>query len=315
MPPLPPPIKSPSPQPYPAASPPAISQSPTPSPAASRPVLRPPSGPKAAARPAKTFSITPYSASTGGQKILIYGKTGSGKTTLASLAPNPVFLALDDGSRNIHVPTVPGLESFDDVRDALHQKGLFADDATIVIDTVTKLEADLEPWVYANYPLKGGAKATSMRAYGWDGPAHLLDGIRLLLSDLDAHIRAGRNVLLLAQTSQIRVPNAEGLDYLEDGPKLQHNNQYSGRTEVCEWCDHVLRIGYQNFEVRADSDKATKGKVTGDLSRAIFSGGAAHYVAKSRPVDGKRLPPVISFENEADDSLWQMLFHGAIPNA
>lgn len=280
-----------------------------------RPVAKPPASPKAAARPAKTFSIIQSSVSNEGSKILIYGKTGSGKTTLASLAPNVVFLALDDGSRCLPVQTVHGLASFDDVRDALHQNNLFPDNATIVLDTVTKLEADMEPWIYANYPLKGGAKATSMRAYGWDGPAHLLDGLRLLLSDLDSHVRVGRNVVLLAQTAQIRVPNAEGLDYLEDGPKLQHNNQYSGRTEVCEWCDHVLRIGYQNFEVRADSDKATKGKVTGDLSRAIFSGGAAHYVAKSRPINGKRLPPVISFENEADDSLWQMMFNGAIPDA
>jgi hypothetical protein len=208
---------------------------------------------------------------------------------------------------------VPGITSLDDVRDALHQKDLFPADATIVIDTVTKLEADMEPWVFANYPLKGGAKATSMRAYGWDGPAHLLDGMRLLLTDLDAHIRVGRNVVLLAQVAQVRVPNSEGADYLEDGPKLHHNNQYSLRTEVCEWCDHVLRIGYQNFEVRTDSSTAKAGKVVGDLTRAVFSGGAAHYIAKSRRIDGKRLPPIISFAHEGDDSLWQMIFNGAIP--
>lgn len=242
-----------------------------------------------------------------------------GKTSLAATSPNPVFLAFDDGARKIIHPTtgqeldcVPGMTGFSDLRDALHQKNLFPDKCTIVIDTITKVEAISEQHIFDNYLLKNG-KATHMRAYGWDGPGHQVDVIRLLLSDLDPHVAAGRNILILAQQGQATMANSEGLDYMQDGPKLQHTKQYSSRMEVCEWADHVLRIGFLNFEVRSNDDKAKTGKVNGDMTRAIFASGAAHYVAKTRPINGRRLPPTISFANETDDSLWQMVFNGAIP--
>lgn len=300
--------------------PPPAFKPPLPKPAAPPPA---PAGKQAPARAAKTFSVATYSSANEGEKIVIYAKTGSGKTTLASMAPDAIFLAFDDGARKILNPKtgkpvqmIPGLTGFQDVRDALHQKNLFPDKATIVIDTISKLEAVSEQYIFDNYPAPGkqGGKATHMRAYGWDGPAHQIDVTRLLLSDLDPHVAAGRNVILLAQQSQIRIPNAEGMDYLEDGPKLQHNNQYSSRMEVCEWSDHVLRIGYQDFEVHADTEKSRVGKASGTMTRAIFSGGAAHYIAKTRPIQDKTLPALISFGSKDDDSLWQMMFNGAIPD-
>lgn len=295
---------------------PAVSTKPGPPPSSKPPAT---ARPAAAKVPAKTFSIAPYSDEHQGTKVIMYAKTGSGKTTLASMAPDPVFLAFDDGARKILNPktgqpvqAIYGLTGFQDVRDALHQKGLFPDKCTIVIDTMTKLEAVSESYIFDNYLIKG-ARATAMRAYGWDGPAHQIDVTRLLLTDLDPHVIAGRNIILLCQQGQVKIPCSSALDYLEDGPKLQHNNQYSSRMEVCEWADHVLRIGYQDFEVHADNDKSRVGKASGEMLRAIFSGGAAHFIAKSRPIDGKHLPPVISFASKQDDSLWQMIFSGAIP--
>lgn len=255
---------------------------------------------------------------------MIYAKSGNGKTTLAAQVPGAVFFGFDDGGRKIRNPitgepvnAIDGLTCIDDVRDALRQKNLFADDATLVFDTVTKLEEVAEPYIFANYPGSNGKKVTAMRGYGWDGPAHLLDVFRLLLTDLDPHVRAGRNVILLAQEAQITVANAEALDYLQDGPKLQHNKQYSNRAEVCEWADHVLRIGYLDFSVEKDNEKSKVGKVQqADATRAIFTGGAPHFIAKSRPVHRERetpyrIPAVVGFSSPADDSLWQFIFKGA----
>lgn len=267
----------------------------------------------------KTFAISPWSDGNEGEKSIIYGKSGIGKTSLAAMAPNVVFIGIDDGGRKIRNPktgqpvsAIPGIQGFQDLRDALHQKDLFPKDATIAIDTVTKLESVMEPYIFDHYKLAGGKTAAAMRQYGWDGPAHLLDCIRLLLTDLDDHVRQGRNVILLAQVAPATLANAGGADYLEDGPKLQHNKQYSVRTEVCEWADHVFRVGYQEFNVEKVDAKARAGKVTSDNeTRAIFCGGAQHFIAKSRPVKGNRLPPVIAFNDPADDSLWQFMFGGA----
>jgi hypothetical protein len=273
----------------------------------------------APARVRKQFVIEDWQEASEGQKIVLWAKSGMGKSTLAAMAPGAVFIGVDDGGRKITDPRngtrirrVPGIETFDDIRDALHQSGLFPDKGTIVIDTITKVEPIIEPWIFANYKVKGGGTAKNMREYGWDGPAHNLDAIRLLLTDLDQHVRQGRNVILLAQLAQVKVANAEGLDYLEDGPKLQHNNQYSARTEVCEWADHVFRIGYSDFNVVREDVKAKAGKVqAGSTVRAVYTGGAQHFIAKSRPVNGYRIPDVIPFAEPKDDSLWQYVFEGA----
>ena len=282
------------------------------------PTAKPPSKPTVAATPAKTFAIKVWSDADEGEKILEYGPTGAGKSTLAAMSPNARFIGFDDGCRKVRnaitgeaVKVVDGVQSFQDLRDALHQNNLFGEEDTIVIDTITKLEPILEPYIFRHYKVKNGT-ASNMRAYGWDGPAHLLDCYRLLLTDLDAHVRVGRNVILLAQQAQIRIANAEGSDYLQDGPKLFHNNQYSVRGEISEWADHVIRVGYIDMTVAASDKVGKAGKITTtDATRAIYTGGAQHFLAKSRPVNGYRIPTVIPFESESDDSLWQYIFDGA----
>lgn len=266
-------------------------------------------------RQAKSFSVAPWTGAGEGEKIVLYGKSGIGKTTLAAMAPNPVFIGIDDGGRKITNPltgqpvlAVHGIETFHDVRDALGQTDLWPEGCTVVIDTLTKMEELIQAYIMETVT-QNGQRVTSFRKYGWDGDRHILDAYRLLLNDLDVLSRKGRNVLLLCQQGQIRVANAEGADYLEDGPFLQHRNDCSTREEVKQWADHVLRIGYLDLSVVKDDHKAKAGKVVSeDATRAVFSGGAQHFTAKSRPVNGERIPTVISFESESDNALWQFLF-------
>lgn len=263
----------------------------------------------------KTFKIDSITSDGHGQKVVIYGKSGIGKSTLAAMADNPVFLDIDGGCRNlVHPQTgeaiqhVGGIETFQDLRDVLHQTDLFPERCSVVLDTITKVEPFAIQHILDNVTIDG-RQASSFRKFGWDGERHLLDQYRLLLSDLDAVVESGRNVILLAQLAQITVANSEGADYLEDGPKLQHRKDCSVRTEVIEWADQVLRLGYLDFEVQKDNAKAKAGKVTShDATRAVFAGGAQHFIAKSRPVSGVRLEPVIRFAAENDNALWSYIF-------
>jgi hypothetical protein len=263
----------------------------------------------------KKFTVNPISAEGSGQKIVIYGKSGIGKSTLASMADNAVFLDIDGGCRNlVHPETgkainhVGGIDTFEDLRDVLQQKDLFPPESTVVLDTITRVEPMAYQHILDTITIDG-RRATSIRKFGWDGERHLLDMYRLLLSDLDALVETGRNVVLLAQLAQITVANAEGADYLEDGPKLQHRKDCSVRTEVIEWADQVLRLHYLDFEVEKDNAKAKAGKVTSnDATRAVFAGGAQHFIAKSRPVNGVKLEPVIRFAAENDNALWSYIF-------
>lgn len=283
-------------------------------PAAGRPSRPAPPSRKTAA--AKTFSIETWSASTVGQKVIMYGKNGRGKSTLASLAPDPVFIAVDKGAQNIRDPRtgerlrcVPGIETFDDMQAALRQIA-DADFQTLVVDTITKVEVVQGiPWTLDHVPGPKNSRAADIEAYGYGkGYRYLFDTMGLLLPLLDAIADAGKNVVLLAQQENHRIANASGDDYVCAGPNLNNRNP-STLALYCEWADHILRVDYANLVVDKDSPQAAKGKAVGDTTRAVFADAEVHFMAKTRPLpNGAFLPPVISFENKEDSSVWDLMF-------
>lgn len=295
----------------------------TPAPPPRRVAPRPKAPPKpalTAARVSKKFEVVEWTGQGEGEKIVIYGPSGVGKTTLASLlqehvAKRVIVLGLDDGGRKIRNPNtgkplqyVPNVDTFEDVRDVL-QCELFKTGDCVVLDTITKLEAVAEAYLLRTLKTEKNLVAKNLEAYGFGkGYKHLLDSIRLVLADFDALVRRGVHVVLLAQESAAKIANAEGLDYLQDGPKLWHSNQYSNRLEICEWADHVLRIGYHGTTVVPEATMGNtaprKGKIVGETQRAVYTANALHFFAKSRTMTD----PVVSFEEPTDDTIWQILF-------
>ena len=261
----------------------------------------------------KNFSTAPWDGHGEGEKIVLYGGSGIGKTTLASMLPNPIFIGLDDGGRKIRQPKtgepvirVEGIETFTDIRDALHQIDLFPRGSTVVIDTLTVLENLAEPWMFSNIKHEKGGTVTSLEGYGYGkGYTHLFETMRLIIQDLDTLIRRGVNVCLICQNMAIKRANPGGLDFLEDGPKLSHpySEKTSVRLHICEWADHVLRIGYFGTVVVGAKD-AKVGKVSGDAQRAVFVTPEPHFFAKSRTIRES----AVSFETLDDDSIWTMIF-------
>lgn len=292
------------------------------------PKPRTPMAPKATAPQApthirKTFTTAPWDGAGEGQKVIVYGASGKGKTSLAALAPAPVFIGLDDGGRMIRDPRtgeairrVPGIETFQDVRDALQQQGLFADAKSIVIDTGTILELLAIQHVIDTIPHeKAGVKISHIDDYGYGkGYNHLFDTMRLIFQDLDGQVRQGKNVIVLCQQCPVVVANAAGANYLQDGPKLyspgpDSKQSFTIRGYACEWADHVVKIDYLTQNViggtRDKEGKEHAGKIVGSTQRAIFTMPAdPSYFAKTRTLT----EPVIAFENASDDSLWQYLF-------
>ena len=273
-----------------------------------KPLPPPKRTPKQDTTPKKIFRSEPFSKDESGEKVVIYGESGMGKTTLAALAPTPDFFALDDGSRKILDPRtrkelihVPDVENFQDMRDALHQPGMFDDFQTIVVDTGTEAQAWGVQHVLNNYKISG-ASAHNMQSYGYgNGYSHLCDVMRAMLTDFDTLIRQGKNVVILCQNSAINKANPGGEDFIKDGPDLYHDKRYSVRELVIAWADHVVKIDYGETYVK---DKKAKGETT----RQIFVKPEPHFVAKSRtlPIDIER----ISFDDPTDDSFWQYLLEG-----
>lgn len=297
-----------------------MAKAPPPARKRSAPPAAPKTPPKVSAPPtaAKSFSIAVWDGSAEGEKIVLYGESGAGKTTLATMAPRPLFIGPDDGARKIknpltgeHVHAVQGIENFDDLLAFLRQPGCMDGFDTLVLDTVTRVQDWIDEWVLANIKAGKDQTAKNLEAYGFGkGYVHSESTLRTLLSALDVLVRQGKNVILIAQSSAAKIANAEGLDYLKNGPKLHHTSQASSRGLVCEWADHVVQVGYAETAVAGvrTGDKnavPTKGKVVStDTTRVLFVADRRHATAKSRTLTDS----VISYETPDDNSLWEFMF-------
>lgn len=257
--------------------------------------------------PKKTFEVKPWTGEGEGEKIGLYADSGMGKTTLASMAPKPVFLGLDDGGRCIRHPVtgvpldaIPNIETFQDVRDILHSQELLNPFETVVVDTVTVLQDMAVPHVLQTIPNEKGQKMDNIVRYGYNkGYQHLYDVMKLILQDCDALVKRGKNIIFIAQSGPHKVPNPSGEDYLRSGPRL-YSNTPSVEALYCEWLDHVFLIDYNLKAV--EKKKAMAGE-----DRVVITKGQVHFRAKSRTLTDEQA--IVSFEHPGDDSIWQFLFN------
>ncbi len=262
----------------------------------------------------KTFQMMPWTGQGEGEKIVVYGSSGAGKTTLAAQYPTAKFLGLDDGGRKIRNPLTgkpvlyaKGVQTFADVLDAIHQTGLWEPGDMCVIDTFTILEALAEPYIFETIKHEKGGTVENLEGYGYGkGYTHLCDTMRMVLQELDALIRNGVHVCLICQNASVKRANPAGLDFLEDGPKLSHpsTEKNSVRLLTVEWADHVARVDLQGSTTVTGAADAKLGKAVGTITRRVVVEPAAYFIAKSRTIT----EPIISFEDPKDDSFWQFVF-------
>jgi len=278
-----------------------------------RPTAPPPRRP---ATPPKDFVPVRWDSTNIGEKIIINGRSGMGKTSLAAQLPDAVFLGVDKGGKNIRNPVtcdkltmIPNVVDFEDVRAALRSVVDFPY-KFVVIDTINMVEKLGLAWTLKKVPGPSNSVATDIESYGFGkGYRYLFDTMSLPLLELDQLAEAGKHVVLLSQPADNRVANASGEDYLCHGLGLAHRANASVANLYTEWADHIFKIDYQNLAVLKANPKAAKGKAVGNTERAIFTDGEVHFVAKSRPLaDGSFLPPVVAFADRTDDSVWRFMF-------
>jgi len=257
---------------------------------------------------AKQFSIQPWVSTQDGEKVILYGKYKLGKSTLSLLLPNPAFIGIDDGARKLRHPVtgeppnyVQGIEGFGDVRDVLHSD-IFDNSKTIVIDTITELQNWALPYMFKTIKAENKQTVTNIEGYGYGkGYRHLYDTMRFILADCDRHIRAGRNVVLLAQNGIIQQTNVAGENYAVEGPDLYQSDKVPIRGTYLAWADHVLKLGYAGLA-------AKDGKVNIVKQRAIYVHSDATFEAGSRTIPAEY--DVVEFTKPSDDSIWRLLFGG-----
>ena len=203
------------------------------------------------------------------QKIVCYGESGVGKTTLGSQFPNSLIVDAERSSTHIDTPRV----FVDDWQGLLSvmSEAAACEFKTIVLDTADWAEMKCAEYICSKWK-KGGIEEFG---YG-KGFTYLEEEFRKLLKLADACIAAGKNVVFLAhQTLRKIEPPDEGIAFDRYEPKLTKKIN----PIIVEWCDALLFMYRKTYVETKDNGK---GRATGGKKRVICANSASFCLAKSR---------------------------------
>lgn len=255
-------------------------------------------------KPAKDFAVSTGRIA-GPQRILIYGTGGIGKSSLAALAPKPVFLDIEGGTKDLDVARIGPdvIESFADLR-AVMASDKLDEFATVVVDTATKAEELAVQHTLHHVRHEKGHVVDRLEGYGFGkGQSHVFETFLLLLQEADRLVRRGKNVVLVAHDCISDVPNPVGDDFIRYEPHLQSpkSGKASIRNRVVQWADHVLFVGY---------DVITKeGKGQGGGTRTIWTVERPDHIAKVRGAKERDVPDSMPYEH-GDNTIWNLILGG-----
>lgn len=203
-------------------------------------------------------------------RVVLYSTDGLGKSTWASDAPEPIFIGAEDGTANLDVARMPGIDSWRDIIESAQELATSEHPyRTVVLDT-----ADwAEPLLWRHVALAGGKSDIEDFGYG-KGYAAALNEWRILLSIFDRLRDRGMHVIVLAHSWIKPFKNPDGDDF--DRYELKLHPKASGL--IREWADCVLFGNYETFAHKKDG--RTRGVSTG--ARIVHTTRTAAWDAKNR---------------------------------
>jgi hypothetical protein len=213
---------------------------------------------------------------------ILYGQPGVGKTTLASLIPNSVFLDLEKGTSFLDVARLQPEGTITEALETLFDNLDSFD--TLIIDSLTSLETkhQLRMCEEMGWP--------SINALGYgESRGKWITSFKRLILDLDQFRDAGKNVLIIAhqKSREVKDPLSQ-----ETYDQFSFDCNKDVHVDILSHIDGCFFLKQKSL-VRDD-------KAIGNGSRVLLTKDRPQYTAKSR----WNLPE--SIENP-DAKFWEQL--------
>lgn len=206
-------------------------------------------------------------------RLAAYGAEGIGKSTFASKFPDPLFIDVEGGTKQLDVARFPQPETW---LQLLAMVDAVLEDPTVcrtlVIDTVDRAEALLSAQLLAE------AGVDSIEKYGGGyGKGYTAIQERMskdLLNRLDRVIAKGVNVVLLAHAAMRKLESPDDPPY--DRWELKLSKKVAPL--IKEWADILL---FMNYEVMVVEENG-RAKAKGRAKRKMHANHKPTYDAKNR---------------------------------
>lgn len=217
-------------------------------------------------------------------RISLYGVDGIGKTSFGAGAPNPIFLATEDGSHHVDVTRFPVPEHWLDI---VGQEGAMAqlynnehEFRTLVVDSMDWAETLCDQYIVQRYNQQNQKAITAINEipYGaWKAEKLVTFGV--LLDWLSVLVRTkNMHIVLISHAKIVKFNDPERDTYERYELKLYREVA----AKVREWSDYNLFCNYDTVvsQVGTGFDERDIGLSHG--KRLLFSQRKAAYDAKAR---------------------------------
>ena len=217
------------------------------------------------------------------QKVVLYGSEGIGKSTLAAMFPNPLFIDTEGGTAHMDVRRIAKPGTWVELMDILNEVSMTPDICgSLVIDTADWAEQLAVSHVCAKY------KKAGLEDFGYGkGHTYLAEEFTPFFRALDRIIGAGIHVVVTAHAKMRKFEQPDEMGAY-DRWEMKLSKQVAPLFK--EWCDMLLFLNYQTYVVTTEnkSTKAQGGK------RVIYTSHHPCWDAKNR----HGLPEVLDLDYE-----------------
>ena len=217
------------------------------------------------------------------QKVVLYGSEGIGKSTLAAMFPNPLFIDTEGGTAHMDVRRIAKPGTWVELMDILNEVSMAPDICgSLVIDTADWAEQLAVSHVCAKY------KKAGLEDFGYGkGHTYLAEEFTPFFRALDRIIGAGIHVVVTAHAKMRKFEQPDEMGAY-DRWEMKLSKQVAPLFK--EWCDMLLFLNYQTYVVTTEnkSTKAQGGK------RVIYTSHHPCWDAKNR----HGLPEVLDLDYE-----------------